>query len=70
MLDFFNWIVNFFETIGEFITMLIDSLLTAISVIVSAVAIPVVFTGLIPQILLTSMLALVSLAVIKFLLGR
>lgn len=70
MLDFFDWIVNFFETIGEFITMLIDSLLTAISVIVSAVTLPVVFSGIVPQIILTSMIALLSLAVIKFLLGR
>lgn len=70
MLNFFDWIVEFFETIGNVITMIIDSLLTAISVIASAVAIPVIFTGLVPQILLTAMLALVSLAVIKFLLGR
>ncbi|MBQ8869367.1 MAG: hypothetical protein IJ027_06605 [Oscillospiraceae bacterium] len=70
MLNFFDWIVGFFETIGEIITMIIDSLLTAISVIASAVAVPVIFTGLVPQILLTAMLALVSLAVIKFLLGR
>ena len=70
MLNFFDWIVEFLETIGSVITMIIDSLLTAISVIASAVAIPVIFTGLVPQILLTAMLALISLAVIKFLLGR
>ncbi len=70
MLNFFDWIVGFLETIGEIITMIIDSLLTAITVIGTAVIFPVYLTGLVPQILLTATLALISLAVIKFLLGR
>lgn len=70
MLNFFDWIVSFLETIGEVITMVIDSLLTAISIIASAVVIPGLFMGLVPQILLTAMFALVAIAVVKFLIGR
>lgn len=70
MLNFFDWLVSFFEVIGTIITTLIESLITAFSVIAAAVAVPAIFSGIVPGILSTCMVALISLAVIKFLLGR
>lgn len=70
MLNFFDWFVNFFETIGTIITTLIESLITAFAVIQAAVAIPSYFSLIVPGILSTCMIALIALAVIKFLLGR
>lgn len=70
MLNFFDMIGELFSTIWNFIEMFVDSLLTAISVIGTAVIFPVYISGIVPQILLTATLALISLAVVKFLIGR
>lgn len=70
MLDFFDWIIEFFETVANIVSSIIDSFLTAFSVLTSAVGIPVVFTGIVPEIILTAMISVISLAVIKFMLGR
>lgn len=70
ILDFIEMIVEFFEMIFEFITTFIESLMTAFAVIASAITMPAAISGLVPQILLTSMLTLFSLAVVKFIVGR
>lgn len=69
-MNFFASIGSFLDSVGEFILMLVDSLLTAISVIGNAILMPFYLTGFVPQVILTGAIALVSLAVVKFLIGR
>lgn len=69
-MDALKFIVEFIQQLAGFVVMVIESLVTAITVLVSAVSLPVAFTGFLPEILLTCMVCLVALATVKFLVGR
>lgn len=70
MVNFFEFIINFLESIGTIISMLIESLLTAITVLTSAVAIPLVISPYVPIIISSCLFSVIAIMVIKFLLGR
>ena len=70
LVGFFEWIVEFFSAIGDFISSFISSLLTSFSLIASATTLPAIFSTLLPDILLTAMICLISISVLKFVVGR
>ena len=70
MFDFFEKILGFIETVFEFFINLVESLFMAIEVLAKAVVFPIELSGLMPSILGSAMLIVVSLAVVKFIVGR
>lgn len=69
----FGWvdsIIKWFETIWNFISNLISSFITLFSMISAAVALPPVLVGLVPAVIGSTILAVVSLAVVKLIVGR
>lgn len=70
MVNFFEFIINFFESIGTIISMLIESLLTAVTVLTSAVSIPLVISPYLPVIVSSCLFSVIAIMVLKFLLGR
>ena len=69
----FGWvdsIIKWFETIWNFVSNLISSFITLFSMISAAVALPPVLVGLVPAVIGSTILAVVSLAVVKLIVGR
>lgn len=70
MLNFFQEVAGFLETIWEFIISFIESLLMALGFIISSAPFNVVVAGMMPTIIGTSVTIVVGIAIAKFLLGR
>lgn len=70
MFDFFSQILGFIETVFEFFINFIESLFQAFVVLLSAIELPIQLVGFLPQILGSAMIIVVSLGVIKFIIGR
>ena len=70
MFDFFSKILGFIETVFEFFINLVESLFMALEVLTKAIVFPLELSGLMPSILGSAMLIVVSLAVAKFIVGR
>ena len=70
MFDFFEKILGFIETVFEFFINLVESLFMALEVLTKAVVFPIELSGLMPSIIGSAMLIVVSLSVVKFIVGR
>lgn len=70
MLNFFDSISEWFSQIGKLILSAIEALITAIGVLLSALQLPVYLGVHVPAFLYSSVICVVSFAVVKFLLNR
>lgn len=70
MFDFYDKIIGFFETLGQFLWNMIEGLLLAIRVLSTGLAFPAMISAFVPAIIFSSTLIVITFAVIKFLLGR
>lgn len=70
MFDFFEKVLGFIQTVFDFFINLIKSLLMAFNVLAEAIRVPIYLSGFLPAILGAALLVVVSLAVIKFIVGR
>ena len=70
MLDALSKILGFIESVFEFFINLVESTFMALEVLTKAIVFPLELSGMMPAIIGSSMLIVVSLAVVKFILGR
>lgn len=70
MFDFFATVTGWLVTIGNFFISLLESLLLAIVALTSASSLPLFLIQFMPAILGASISIVVSVMVVKFLLGR
>lgn len=70
MLDFFSWIVDFFETIWSFLTNIVTSFITLLDVIGDAIKLPPMLLGMVPGIIGASLTTVVAIGVAKLIVGR
>ena len=70
MFDFFNKVIGFIETVFEFFINLVESLFMALQVLVEAIRVPIFLSGFLPAVLGSALIVVVSLAVVKFIVGR
>lgn len=70
MLDFFDWFVDTAKMFLDFLWNIIDSLITLLSAVTGAVALPPVLLGLIPGVVGSCMITVVAIAVAKLIAGR
>ncbi len=70
MLDFFGTIIGYIETIWDFFLNLINSLLTLISALASAILLPPVVALAAPSFLAASVTAVAGIAICKLIIGR
>lgn len=69
MLDFFEWLVDFFQSIGEFVTNLFNSFVTAIGILSQASSFPLQLVKFVPGIIGSCIIMVTAVAVIKLVLG-
>lgn len=70
MFEFFDKILGFFETLFSFFFSLIETIVVSLGMLLQMVDVPFTFSPLLPSLLYTSMSIVISVGVIKFLLGR
>lgn len=70
MFDFFEKVLGFIETVFEFFINLVESLFMALEVLAKSIVFPLELAGLMPSIIGSAMTIVVSLAVVKFIVGR
>lgn len=70
MSSFFDSIIAFFSFFWTFLRSLVEGLLLFCSVMSSALTLPVLWAGYVPGIIYSSVLIVVSVAVIKLIVGR
>lgn len=70
MFDFFEKVLGFIETVFEFFINLVESLFMALEVLAKSIVFPLELSGLMPSIIGSAMVIVVSLAVVKFIVGR
>lgn len=70
MFDFFSKILGYVESFFDFFINLVESLFTALEVLSKSIVFPLELSGLMPSILGSAMLIVISLAVAKFVIGR
>ena len=69
MFNFFSSIFDFFFTVWNFVSNMLSGLVTAISVLLSAVTLPPMLLGFVPSVISTSILVVGSIGVIKLIAG-
>ena len=70
MFDFFEQVLGMLESFFEFFINTCESLFTATEVLTKAVVFPMELVGLLPSLLGSSLLIVISLATVKFIIGR
>ena len=70
MFDFFEKVLGFFDTIFNFFINLIESYLMAINVVAESIRLPIFLSGFLPAFLGAALLIVISLSVIKLIVGR
>lgn len=70
MLDFFETVVGYIEMVWDFVLNLINSLLTLITTLVSAVLLPPAVAVMVPSFLAVSVTAVAGIAICKLVIGR
>lgn len=70
MFDFFNQILGIALSLYEFAINTINSFITAVEVLLTSMAFPVMLSGFLPSVIGSAMLIVVNFAVVKFLAGR
>lgn len=69
MLDFFDWIVAFFENIGQIVYNSIENLIHMFGVLVSIQWVPSMLGPYVPTFLATCVITVTAIGVIKLILG-
>lgn len=69
-IEFFNWISNLIMLAFDYFLSFISSLISGLGIMLNAIPWATTFIGYMPIILGSSMVAILAIAVIKFLLGR
>ncbi len=70
MLDFFETVIGYIEMVWDFFLNLINSLLTLITTLVSAVLLPPAVAVMVPSFLAASVTAVAGIAICKLVIGR
>lgn len=70
MFDFFNQIIGYVETAFDFLLNFIESLITAVVFVSNSSAVVLSMAGFMPNIIGTCLVIVVSISIIKFLIGR
>ena len=70
MFDFFAKLLGFAEQAFGFLIHFIGSLFTGLSVLQSSLTFPVFLSAFLPNILGTAVICVVSISVVKFIIGR
>lgn len=70
MLDFFNSIISFIETIWDFFLNLINTLLTFIQTLTEAVLLPPMLLGYVWPPIASCIVAVAGFAIVKMIVGR
>lgn len=70
MFDFFNQILGIALSLYEFAINTINSFITAVEVLMTSIAFPVMLSGFLPSVIGSAMIIVVNFAVVKFLAGR
>lgn len=70
MFDFFNQIIGYVETAFDFLLNFIESLITAVVFVSNSSAVVLSMAGFMPTIIGTCLVIVVSISIIKFLIGR
>lgn len=69
MFSFFDTIVDFFDTIWQFITNFITGLINAIFIITTATSIPLQLLVYVPSFIFTAITIVVAIGVVKLIVG-
>lgn len=69
MFNFFDTIVDFFDTIWQFITNFITGLINAIVIVTQATSIPLQLLVYVPSFIFTSITIVLAIGVVKLIVG-
>ncbi len=69
MLDFFDYIIDMFQMLFDFILNLINSIITLLVVVAQAITIPPLLAGYAPAVLGTCILAVSAIGIAKLIAG-
>ena len=70
MLDFFGSIMSYIEVVWDFFLNLINSLLTFIDTLATAVTLPATISGFLWSPIASCMVSMVAFSVVKMIIGR
>lgn len=70
MFDFFDSLIGYIEVVFEYISTIIGSLITFVTIIPQAISFPLSLIGLLPVLIGTSLLTVIGVSVIKLIIGR
>ena len=70
MFDFFDQVIGFIESIWQFFLNSINSLIMAVETLARAVYLPLELIAYVPAILGSAITLVVSLSIVKFIVGR
>lgn len=70
MFDFFNQLLGFVEVTFSFFMNVIESLIQAITFVVTSVPFVFALASYMPAIIASCMIIIVSIAIVKFIIGR
>lgn len=68
-MDFFDWIVNFFETIYSLVVNLVNSIFTLLGVVYSSLNLPAFILPVVPPIIGASISAVLGIGIAKLIVG-
>lgn len=69
MFAFFDYLVDFFATVWQMITNMINGSLTAIEIVISSIYVPFALAPLVPGVIYSCIAVVTSIGVIKLILG-
>lgn len=70
MFDFFSKVLGYFESFFEYFINFLDSLFMGIEILTKSIVFPFELSGFLPSIIGSAMIIVISLSVVKFILGR
>ena len=70
MLDFFGTIIGYLEMVWSYFLNLINSMISFLTLILSATALPLSIAYYVPSFIASSVVAVSSIAVLKLIIGR
>lgn len=70
MFDFFDKVIGFIESLFQFVINIINSLIIAVETLTRAVTLPLELVAYLPGILGSAVTIVISLSIVKFLVGR
>lgn len=69
MFAFFDEVISFFRTIGQFLFNMVEAIISAFTLLQTATALPITFVSLMPGIIGTAIVIFLAIYVIKFIVG-